>query len=142
MRISDCSSDVCSSDLAISAAKASGYSASRLLMPLSFATLLGGMLTLIGTPPNLLISQFRAQALGERFSMFDFTPVGLAIALAGVAFIVTIGWRLISKASQGKAAEQESIEVTDYSTEQRVGDDSAIVGKTVAEIERESADRN
>src|SRR3546814_14146531 len=85
MRISDCSSDVCSSDLAISAAKASGYSASRLLMPLSFATLLGGMLTLIGTPPNLLISQFRAQALGERFSMFDFTPVGLAIALAGVA---------------------------------------------------------
>src|SRR3546814_8237315 len=61
--------------VAISAAKASGYSASRLLMPLSFATLLGGMLTLIGTPPNLLISQFRAQALGERFSMFDFTPV-------------------------------------------------------------------
>src|SRR3546814_20321477 len=62
--------------VAISAAKASGYSASRLLMPLSFATLLGGMLTLIGTPPNLLISQFRAQALGERFRMFDFTPVG------------------------------------------------------------------
>src|SRR3546814_473371 len=124
--------------VAISAAKASGYSASRLLMPLSFATLLGGMLTLIGTPPNLLISQFRAQALGERFSMFDFTPVGLAIALAGVAFIVTIGWRLIPKDRQGKAAEQESFEVTDYSTELRVGDDSAIVGKTVAEIERES----
>src|SRR3546814_3866712 len=101
LRISDWSSDVCSSDL-------------------------------------LLISQFRAQALGERFSMFDFTPVGLDIALAGVAFIVTIGWRLIPKDRQGKAAEQESFEVTDYSTELRVGDDSAIVGKTVAEIERES----
>lgn len=124
--------------VAISAAKSSGYSASRLLMPLSFATLLGGMLTLIGTPPNLLISQFRAQALGERFSMFDFTPVGLAVALAGVAFIVTIGWRLIPKDRRGKAAEQESFEVTDYSTELRVGDDSAIVGKTVAELERES----
>src|SRR3546814_13029483 len=111
MRISDCSSDVCSSDLAISAAKASGYSASRLLMPLSFATLLGGMLTLIGTPPNLLISQFRAQALGERFSMFDFTPVGLAIALAGVAFIVTIGWRLIPNDRQGQEAEQKSFKV-------------------------------
>src|SRR3546814_10487092 len=86
-------------------------------MPLSFATLLGGMLTLIGTPPNLLISQFRAQALGERFGMFDFTPVGLALALAGVAFVVTIGWRLIPKDRRGKAAEQESFEVTDYSTE-------------------------
>src|SRR3546814_14317452 len=97
------------------------------------------MLALNGTPPNLLISQFRAQALVKRFSMFDFSPVGLAIALAGVAFIVTIGWRLIPKDRQGKAAEQESFEVTDYSTELRVGDDSAIVGKTVAEIERESA---
>src|SRR3546814_8389614 len=93
--------------VAISAAKSSGYSASRLLMPLSFATLLGGMLTLICTPPNLLISQFRAQALGERFSMFDFTPVGLAVALAGVAFIVTIGWRLIPKDRRGKGAEKE-----------------------------------
>src|SRR3546814_18716797 len=85
-----------------------------------------------------MISQFRAQALGERFSMLDLTQGGLAIALAGVAFIVTSGWRLIPKDRQGKAAEQESFEVTDYSTELRVGDDSAIVGKTVAESERES----
>lgn len=124
--------------VAISAAKASGYSVSRLLMPLSFSTLLGGMLTLIGTPPNLLISQFRAQAVGERFSMFDFTPVGLAVALAGVAFVVIIGWRLVPEDRRGKAAEQESFAVADYSTELRVGDDSAIIGKTVAELERES----
>src|SRR3546814_1542597 len=70
--------------------------------------------------------------------MFDFTPVGRALALAGVAFVVTIGWRLIPKDRRGKAAEQESFEVTDYSTELRVGDDSAIIGKTVAELERES----
>src|SRR3546814_10113525 len=85
-----------------------------------------------------MISQFRAQALGERFSMLDLTQGGLAIALAGVAFIVTSGWRLIPKDRKGKAAEQESFEVTDYSTELRVGDDSAIIGKTVAELERES----
>lgn len=124
--------------VAISAAKASGYSPSRMLMPLSFSTLLGGMLTLIGTPPNLLISQFRAQALGERFGMFDFTPVGLAVALAGIAFVVTVGWRLIPEDRQGKAAEQESFKVADYVTELRVGDESAIIGKTVAEFERES----
>ncbi|NGO55456.1 SLC13 family permease [Allomesorhizobium camelthorni] len=126
--------------VAISAAKASGYSSSRMLMPLSFSTLLGGMLTLIGTPPNLLISQFRAQALGEGFGMFDFTPVGLAVALVGIAFVVTVGWRLIPKDRRGKAAEEESFEVTDYVTELRVGDESAIIGKTVAELERESDD--
>lgn len=124
--------------VAISAAKSSGHSPSRMLMPLSFATLLGGMLTLIGTPPNLLISQFRAQAVGERFSMFDFTPVGLAVALAGVAFVVMIGWRLIPEDRRGKAAEQESFEVTDYSTELRVNDGSALIGKTVQEFEQES----
>lgn len=124
--------------VAISAAKTSGYSSSQILMPLSFSTLLGGMLTMIGTPPNLLISQFREQALGERFSMFDFTAVGLALALVGVAFVVTIGWRLIPKDRQGKAAEQESFEVTDYVTELRVGDVSVIVGKTVTELEQES----
>jgi di/tricarboxylate transporter len=126
--------------VAISAAKASGYSPSQVLMPLSFATLFGGMLTLIGTPPNLLISQFRARALGEPFGMFDFTPVGLAVALVGIAFIVTVGWRLIPKDRRGKAAEQESFEVTDYVTELRVGAGSAIVGKTVAALERESDD--
>ena len=88
--------------VAISAAKASGHSSSRMLMPLSFATLLGGMLTLIGTPPNLLISQFRAQAVGEPYGMFDFAPVGLAVALAGVAYIVTVGWRLIPEDRSGR----------------------------------------
>ena len=65
------------------------------LMPLAFATMLGGLITLIGTPPNIIISQFRADALGEPFNMFDFAPVGLVVAVAGVAFIALIGWRLI-----------------------------------------------
>ena len=64
-------------------------------MPLSFASILGGLITLIGTPPNIIIASFREQALGEPFGMFDFTPVGAVTALAGIAFIVLIGWRLV-----------------------------------------------
>ncbi|MDJ0880801.1 MAG: SLC13 family permease, partial [Gammaproteobacteria bacterium] len=65
------------------------------LMPLSFATILGGMVTLIGTPPNIVISQFRETALGAPFKMFDFAPVGLGVAFAGLAFVALIGWRLV-----------------------------------------------
>ncbi|WP_378943406.1 SLC13 family permease [Paracoccus sp. R86501] len=65
------------------------------LMPLAFATILGGMLTLIGTPPNLIVSGFRADVLGEPYRMFDFLPVGGAVAVAGIAFIGLVGWRLI-----------------------------------------------
>lgn len=65
------------------------------LMPLAFATILGGMLTLIGTPPNLIVSSYRNQVLGEPYRMFDFLPVGAAVATAGIAFIALIGWRLI-----------------------------------------------
>ena len=69
--------------LDLQAAKKSGRSPSLSLMPLSFASILGGMITLIGTPPNIVIAEYRADALGEPFRMFDFTPVGLACAVAG-----------------------------------------------------------
>ena len=64
-----------------------GYSPGRSLMPLAFASLLGGLTTLIGTPPNIIISGFRAQASGQAFGMFDFLPVGLAVAVAGLVFL-------------------------------------------------------
>ena len=67
----------------------------RSLMPLSFATILGGMITLIGTPPNIVIAEYRQDALGESFGMFDFAPVGLAVAIAGIAFVSLIGWRFL-----------------------------------------------
>ena len=79
--------------VAMSAARRHGYSPALLLMPLSFATLLGGMITLIGTPPNLLISAFRAEATGERFLLFDFAPTGLALSAAGIAYLLSVGWR-------------------------------------------------
>ncbi len=61
------------------------------LMPLSFATILGGMITLIGTPPNIVIAQYRERALGESFGMFDFAPVGLTVATVGILFVALIG---------------------------------------------------
>src|ERR671918_3210919 len=81
--------------VALSTARRHGYSPGLLLMPLSFATLLGGMTTLIGTPPNLLISTFRAEAMGERFLLFDFGPTGLTLCVAGIAYLLLIGWRLL-----------------------------------------------
>ena len=73
--------------LAIRMAGSSNRPYSQYLMPLAFSSLLGGMTTLIGTPPNIIISTFRHDAVGESFRMFDFTPVGAGITLAGVIFI-------------------------------------------------------
>ncbi|MEQ8450151.1 MAG: SLC13 family permease [Nitratireductor sp.] len=90
-------------------ARKAGRSVSLSLMPLSFATILGGMVTMIGTPPNIVIAQYRDRALGEPFSMFDFSPVGLVCAIAGIAFVAGIGWRLIpQRIAPQKAGETES----------------------------------
>ena len=88
------------------------------LMPLSFATILGGMVTLIGTPTNIVIAQFRGNAtfngepLGASYSMFDFAPVGLACAAAGLIYISFLGWRFIphDKSRSESAAELENLE--------------------------------
>jgi len=77
------------------AAKKAKRSPALSLMPLSFASILGGMITLIGTPPNIIIAEFRNDALGAPFRMFDFAPVGIACAAVGVAYVALIGWRLI-----------------------------------------------
>ncbi|MEP6355179.1 MAG: SLC13 family permease [Hyphomicrobiales bacterium] len=81
--------------LDIDAAKKAKRAVSLSLMPLSFGTILGGMITLIGTPPNIVIAQYRQDALGEPFHMFDFTPVGLVISIVGIAYVALIGWRLL-----------------------------------------------
>ena len=71
----------------IQTARKAGRSVGLTLMPLSFATILGGMATLIGTPPNIIIASIRAETLGEPFGMFDFAPVGGIAAIAGLAFV-------------------------------------------------------
>ncbi|MDH1680314.1 SLC13 family permease [Pseudomonas chengduensis] len=105
----------------------------RVLMPLAFGTILGGMTTLIGTPPNLIVSSFRAQHGSGPFTMFDFSPVGVAVALAGVLFITLLGWRLVPKREVGNAA---SFDTGHYLTEARVKEGGKAQGKTLREIEQ------
>jgi di/tricarboxylate transporter len=105
---------------------------SKVLMPLSFGSILGGMTTLIGTPPNLIVAGFRAEATGEGFGMFAYTPVGLAVATAGVLFIVLAGPLL---APARKRAGAESFETEAYMTEARIPKGAEAVGKTLREIE-------
>lgn len=105
----------------------------KVLMPLAFASILGGMTTLIGTPPNLIVSGFRADAGLGPFLMFDFLPVGLAVAAVGVLFITFVGWRLVPTR---RSAGVESFDTGAYLTEVRVTEKSKAVGKTLREIER------
>jgi di/tricarboxylate transporter len=104
----------------------------RLLMPLAFGSILGGMTTLIGTPPNLIVSGFRAQSGAGTFAMFDFTPVGLAVAVSGIAFISIFGWRLVPVR---KEATGQGFEIGAYLTEARVPERSRADGMTLDEIE-------
>ncbi len=104
----------------------------KVLMPLAFGTILGGMTTLIGTPPNLIVSSFRAD-LGEGpFRMFDYTPVGALVALSGVVFITLVGWRLVPKREPAGA---DSFDTGSYLTEVRVTEKNKIVGKRLSEAE-------
>lgn len=104
----------------------------QILMPLSFGTLLGGMTTLIGTPPNLIVSGFREQATGQPFAMFDFSPVGVAVAVGGLLFLVLIGWRLVPRRRQSGNA---SFEVGAYITEVEILAGSPLAGHHIREAE-------
>ncbi|MDH3979132.1 MAG: SLC13 family permease [Gammaproteobacteria bacterium] len=104
------------------------------LMPLSFATILGGMITLIGTPPNIIIAEFRQQALGESFAMFDFAPVGLACAVVGVLFVALIGWRLLPTECRQQDPTQKLLDVSEYVAELHVPEDSPAIGQRVRDL--------
>ena len=110
------------------------------LMPLSFATILGGMITLIGTPPNIIIATIREDSLGEPFAMFDFAPVGLVAALAGLLFVALIGWRLIPQ-PKGNAASDPMADIAQYIAELTVPEGSKLIGQRLSEL-YETADKN
>ena len=109
------------------------------LMPLSFATILGGMITLIGTPPNIVIAQYRQDALGAPFSMFDFTPVGLIVSAVGIAFVALIGWRLIPERKNQQSLDEDA---GLYVAEARVTDESKSIGRLVRELYPDAADKD
>jgi di/tricarboxylate transporter len=108
-------------------------------MPLSFASILGGMVTLIGTPPNIIISAFREKALGEPYHMFDFAPVGGICAIAGILFIALIGWRLIPTARSEHDSPEELFDLENYIAELKVSKVSKALDQTIGEL-RDVAD--
>ncbi|WP_109666026.1 SLC13 family permease [Roseicyclus mahoneyensis] len=110
----------------IATARKAGRNPGLSLMPLSFATILGGMITLIGTPPNIIIAAIREESLGRPFAMFDFAPVGLAVAVAGLGFVALAGWRLIPTRDDG-AAGVTLKSVTPYIAELAVPEDHKLV---------------
>lgn len=120
--------------VALQLAAKHGVPPGKLLMPLSFGSILGGMTTLIGTPPNLIVAGFRAQTRGEPFAMFDFSPVGVAVALAGVVFVVLFGRVLVPTRAR---AGIEGFETGAYLAEARITEKSKFSGANIRDIEAE-----
>jgi di/tricarboxylate transporter len=122
--------------IAVQVARRNKRAVGEFLMPMSFASLAGGMMTLIGTSPNIIASSLRQELLGQPYRMFDFLPVGLGITLVAIAFL-SFGWRLLPIRS--KAQDMDApFQVEDYLSELRVPEKSALVGKTIGEIEETS----
>ena len=110
------------------------------LMPLSFASILGGMITLIGTPPNIVIAEYRGSVMGEPYQMFDFAPVGLAVAIVGVAYVALIGWRLIPQARGKHDTSSELLNLEDYMAELKVAENSSAIGRKVSDLDEIAAE--
>jgi di/tricarboxylate transporter len=119
--------------IAYQLARKGGISPSVFLMPMAFASLLGGIVTLVGTSPNVIVARVRAELGGQPFGMFDFTPVGIVVALAGCAFLA-VGYRLLPKDRKGAVSLDQAIEIKDYVTEAVVVEKSALAGKSVADL--------
>ncbi|WP_275287162.1 SLC13 family permease [Halomonas elongata] len=119
--------------VAIRMAREHGTPPSLLLMPLAFGSLLGGLTTLIGTPPNIIISSYRGSLGAESFGMFSFFPVGAVVALAGLAFIVLLGWRLVPKRA-GSASTEAMFDTAHYLVELRVPEKARADGWTLHEL--------
>lgn len=123
----------------IQTARKAGRGVGLSLMPLSFCTILGGMVTLIGTPPNIIIATIREESLGAPFKMFDFAPVGGIAALAGLAFVALIGWRLIPQREGDERSASEAL--ASYMAELTVPEGSKHIGKSLEDL-NDVADKN
>ncbi|MCB1497486.1 MAG: SLC13 family permease [Bauldia sp.] len=119
----------------ISASAKAGRSPALSLMPLAFATILGGMVTLIGTPPNIIIAAYRGEALGESYGMFSFAPVGLVCAVVGIAYVALIGWRLIPVGNSEKAPTADLRDIHGYVAELAVPEKSPAIGRLVGDLD-------
>ncbi|UUY01349.1 SLC13 family permease [Sphingomonas sp. J315] len=117
-------------------AKKSNSSPSVFLMPMAFASLLGGLITLIGTSPNIIVSRVREEMTGEPFGMFDYAPVGIGLTLVGLVFL-RFGYRLLPADRRAAPTMGEALDIHDYATEAKIVEQSAPNGERVADfIER------
>jgi di/tricarboxylate transporter len=124
--------------VALQVGRRTGTSPSSLLMPMSFMSLLGGLVTLVGTSTNIIVSQVRQETTGRPFQMFDFAPVGLVLTGLGLVF-VSFGWRLLPQNRRGRSGMAEAQADAVYSTEATVPDVLPEGLETVADL-RLSAD--
>jgi di/tricarboxylate transporter len=118
--------------IAIQSTTKAGRAPATVLMPLSFGSILGGLVTLIGTPPNILVASYREEVTGEAFAMFDFTFVGGGVALLGILFLLLVGWRLVVVRKQ--TAGLELFEVEEYLFELKVGEGSPLIGEQLGQV--------
>ena len=117
-------------------ARKAGRSPGLSLMPLSFCTILGGMVTLIGTPPNIIIAAIREDSLGAPFAMFDFAPVGAAVALVGLGFVAFFGWRLIPTPQGDSDAGAKLMETAAYVAEIAVpAEAKRVIGQKLSDLD-------
>lgn len=121
--------------VAFQMAKRSRTSPSVFLMPMAFGSLLGGLSTLIGTSPNIIVSRLRAEITGAPFAMFDFAPVGVGLAAIGIVFLA-LAYRLLPLDRRGAQSLGDAMDIHDYLTEGRVRPGSAIAGKTMADVRK------
>jgi di/tricarboxylate transporter len=125
--------------IAFQFARRSDTSPSVFLMPMAFGALLGGLMTLIGTSPNIVVSRVREEITGTPFTMFDFTPVGAALAVGGIAFLV-LAYRLLPIRTRESASLHEAIDIKNYMAEAKVVKNSAVRGKTIGDLLKLSAE--
>lgn len=121
--------------IAFQMARRSNVSPSMFLMPMSFAALLGGLMTQIGTSPNIIVSKLRQDLTGQSFQMFDFTLVGAGLTVAGIVFLALFYWLLPERRREGLAVN-EVIKINNYTTEATVGENAAVIDKTVADLQK------
>jgi di/tricarboxylate transporter len=112
-------------------AERGGTSPSKLLLPLSYASMFGGMLTLIGTSTNILASELSGRLLGHPFGMFEFTQLGIVVSIVGTVYLLTIGRVLTPERIKPRSDLTEEFEMADYLTEVMVREDSPLVGMRV-----------
>ncbi|MVS98310.1 SLC13 family permease [Devosia marina] len=120
--------------IAFQMARRSRVSPSMFLMPMAFGSLLGGLMTQIGTSPNIIVSSVRQELTGTAFTMFDFTPVGAILAAVGIVFLAFFYWLLPERRREDSGMDK-AIEIKNYTTEAHVLPDSSAIGKTVGDLQ-------